>query len=485
MNKIIRSALSCSNIPRTDSDTSLATEPKCTVGDLDNNPQHIFADEVHLYILPRVFENMHQDNGLNKLEIGMEIDEEAISNEIDGYFGQFNGRMIKLSESELSSVLQKILLRNVKYIVNGSSNAMHNNLIKEIASVIVDNSVSRFNIVQTCILDINNKCGKSEDVQTYIDLSKKLLINPNLLSQMDHTLLKVNNWYNYVLSHKDINQHYYLTYAAQLINEKLFTSSMMSSALDDINKVFANNLSVTTQLAVAEIDLFESRADGMTHLDYALALLMKYRWEIANYYEENGIKMKEFVLSEYEEQLLRRLYIDRKLVCKVFKSIREVTKDSEKYVDCDSIISNSLFRDSSVPEIKDPSSFKYRDESIDARLDKALENHADSPFTARNYIVNRVDLYKNLVSGHKKQENSIKGIQKVINSVLSVSGKKVVVGSFLGTILFTTTRFCSKIPLQNWSKNSTINGGPQTGSGMERSNSFVYESMKENPSSRH
>ncbi|OAG31000.1 hypothetical protein NEIG_00597 [Nematocida sp. ERTm5] len=356
--------------------------------------------------------------------------------------------------------------------------------MKEITSLIMDNCVARFNITQTSILDINNKCGKRENVQTYIDLSKELLINQNLLSQMDHTLLKVNNWYNYVLSHKNINKHYYLTYAAQLINEKLFTSSMMSSALDEINKTFANNLSVTTQLAVAEIDLFVRRRDGMTHLDYALALLMKYRWEIADYYEENGIEMKEFILSEYEEQLLRRLYIDRELVCKVFKSIREITKDSEKYVDCDSLISNSIFRDYRVPEIKDPSSFRYRNESIDARLDKALDNHKDSPATARIYIISRVDLYKNLVSGHKKPESSPTGIEKVMNLVRSASVKDIVARSAIGVSLF-TTGLITAVSFRNRSIEGFTKGDPQSGSGIERSNSFVYENMKEDGSSNH
>ncbi|KAI5127071.1 hypothetical protein NEPAR04_0742 [Nematocida parisii] len=476
MNMAVSMSLNNSNISRNASDTSQAAEPEYTVKNLSNNPRHIFGDEVHLYVLPKVFENICENNELEELEklkLVMNIDEEAISNEIDDYFGQFNGQTIKLSGDELASILQKILIKNTKYIVSGITDTTYNNLLIEIGSAIVDNCIIRFSTIQTGIMYIDNRYKKTQNVQKYIDLSKKLLLNQKLISQMDHTLLKVFKWYYYVLSHKDINRHYYLTYAAQIINEKLFTSSMLSDVLDDINKVFTVNLCVSTRLAIEEIDLFERRRDGMTHLDYALALLMKYRWEIADYYDKNGGKKKEFTLSEYEEQLLRRLYIDRKLVCKVFKSIREITKDSEKYVDCDSFISNTLFWDASVPKIKDPSSFKYKNEPIDARLNKALEKHANSPDTARNYIMDRVELYKNLVFDYKKPVKGATGLQKVINLDRIISAKKATTRSVMAAAAFITGLITTATLLNRSTTPGLTAENPCSNSSMEDINGFA------------
>ncbi|KAI5167725.1 hypothetical protein NEIRO02_2208 [Nematocida sp. AWRm79] len=481
MNMTVSMPLNNSNISRTASDTSQEAKPKCTVENLSNNPQHIFGDEVHLYVLPKIFENACQNNELEELEklaLSIDVDEKALSNAIEDYFGQFNGQIKKPSNNEFASILQKIMTKNTKYIVSGLTDTTYNNLLLEIASAVMDNYIALFTTANTDGLYIINIYRKTRIVQTYINLSKEFLLNQNLILLMKFELMKVFKWYNYVLSHKDINRHYYLTYAAQLINEKLFASSRLGAVLDNINKAFTVNLCVSTRLAIEEIDLFERRKDGMAHLDYALALLVKYRWEIADYYNENGIKKNKFVLSEYEEQLLRRLYIDRELVCKVFNSIREITKDSKKYVDCNSFISNTLFWGPVAPKIKDPSSFRYSNESIDARLKKALEEHVDSPITARNYIMDRVELYKNLVFDYKKPVNISTGLQNVINLGRSISVKKVIAGSALAVAAF-TTGLITTVTLRN---RPTTQENPVFNSSIKDINNSTYGDMKDDRS---
>ncbi|KAI5167233.1 hypothetical protein NEIRO03_1735 [Nematocida sp. AWRm78] len=410
---------------RTNSDTSDVSEPRQTVKQSDNTSQHIHMESICSYITPTAIQSESEDIGLDKnFKVIMEVDHDAVYAELCKYADEFNSaRKKKPSNKKLKNAYKKILRNNIKYDVCGINDAAYKNLIIEMTSLFLDNCIENCTSgKKTFMVKINKNYGKPENDTA----EKKILVsNETLLDQMKFVLLRVNQWYSYMLSHKDIKKHDYFTYAAMLINERVFNSSKLKPILSGIMKTFEAHESIYPELNPEEIDLFEKRADGMTHLDYALALLMKYRWEIATYYDEDRAGKKDFILSEYEENILRKLYIDRRLVGRVLKSIREITKDYEQYVDYSSLISDSLVIDERVPEIKDPLSFNYKYKTIDTHLVKDLEKYAGLPSPAiRDYIIRRVDLYKNLVFNLMKPKENKSNDERLMRLSQSSSIKK-------------------------------------------------------------
>ncbi|KAI5146380.1 hypothetical protein NEPAR07_2338 [Nematocida parisii] len=452
------------NSSRNNSDNSEVSRPIQSVEQSDNTQQNAHTESIFGYTVPTAIRNECEDIKLEEdFKVVMKIDHDAVYTELCKYANEFNSaRKKKPSKNKLKNAYKKILRKNIKYDVCGINDAAYKNLIIEMTSLLLDNCIENCTSEKkTFMVKINKNYGKSETDE----VQKEILVsNETLLDQMKFVLLRVNQWYTYMLSHPNIKKHDYFTYAAMLINERIFTSSKLKTMLNGIMKTFEAHESAYPELNPEEIDLFEKREDGITHLDYALALLMKYRWEIATYYDEDRAGKKDFILSEYEENILRKLYIDRKLVSKVLNSIREITKDYEQYVDYSSLISNYSVIDERVPIIKDPLAFNYNYKTIDIHMGKGLEKYAGLPSPViRDYIIRRVDLYKNLVFNLLSPKENKSNTGRLMRLSRSASIKKRFTRAVVGVLATGAGFFIASSLHYRYGRNTIIenseNGG--------------------------
>ncbi|KAI5167726.1 hypothetical protein NEIRO02_2209 [Nematocida sp. AWRm79] len=427
--RAMRKRLTHVHIPRSITNNPLVVDPNYAARQLGSTQEKINGDEIYMYVLPKVLEDACQNIEMKDAKISMEMDKKAMLEEVDKYFSQFNGQPIHISEEELTSIVQKILIKNIKYKVDGVTDTTCNNHMKEMGSLITENRIVFNSTVNTRLLFRDDKYKMTHPVQACIDLSKELISDGILEEEIKFGLEKLTKWYKYILSRKGINPYNYLTYAAQVMNENLFTSFILSETLDNILANFTANMKMETKEEPEKIDLFSARLDGMTHLDYALALLMKHRWEIADYYDEDKKEKREFTLSGYDKQLLQQLYTDRKIVRDAFQSIREITEDSEKYIPSGLLGSYLQTTYDEELNVIDPSSITYENKKIHDSLDKAMEKYENSPFEIKRYILDRVDLYKSLIADHINSSNEAKGSNKLQNLIQSTYMKNKLIGS--------------------------------------------------------
>ncbi|KAI5169406.1 hypothetical protein NEIRO03_2659, partial [Nematocida sp. AWRm78] len=182
-----------------------------------------------------------------------------------------------------------------------------------------------------------------------------------------------------------------------------------------------------------------------------------------------------------ERLVLQKLYIDRKLVRTVLNSIRKITKDNEKYVDYGFLkISLHIIKAGyEIRKTRNPSSSRYRDESIDDRLNNAIIHHTDLSNTAKNYIIDRVDLYKNLVLNHKKKSESI--TQRLMNSAQDIAIKRTLIRTAIGISAFATGIFTG-VTLRNRPTEYSILENSNSNSDLNHLIGNNHDNIKENRS---
>ncbi|KAI5150796.1 hypothetical protein NEAUS04_2538 [Nematocida ausubeli] len=348
--------------------------------------------DVHDYTLPAIFEKPQGEVFQGNVYMKVKLDPITAVALADKIFSADNDLLFTKRIDALPFILNTVT-RSLDIEMDSSISPHNQEVFKTITRRIIEANI--VNYLKTLDLPILQTKDSARNQRDFIITLINTLCNDGLQNAIQLAQNNINSWYTYILLHSELKTDSYLLYAFRVINENTFTNPCTHDALIESLFYFLAYLD-ENGCKVQDLDLFEKRPDGVYNIDYAIDILIRLRVILDQYTEKNNIR--SFLLTDYEKQLLFELSRSDSLVLCVLNAIREITKDAEKYIDYEALVAQNNSSSISLAFIKNPTGFKYREKTIDSRMNAFFKTCHDLPESAKEYIKARINLFKKMVA---------------------------------------------------------------------------------------